>query len=121
MLDRLPTLQPALQLAAADQVAHSTLPARIYLQYLNAEKSYVDPVVQQLKSANFRVKELGNTTSSRPKIPSVGYYYREDEAEARQLIALLKRSGAPKVQDEPIFLKGSTRPRHFDVWLPRAE
>ena len=120
-LDRLPTIQPTLQYGAPDQTTHSLLPARVYLQYLDAEKEYADKVISQLERANYKVRALPVTSTSRTRIPIVAYYYEEDELQAREVIKLLQQIGVSKVKPEPVKLQGSARPRHFDVWLPRAD
>jgi cell division protein FtsB len=120
-LERLPTIQPALQYGAPEQTNHTSLPARVYLQYLDEEKEYVDKVVSQLEQANYKVKPLGVASTSRTRVPTVAYYYEEDEPQARELIKLLQQIGVSKIKPEPVKLQGSARPRHFDVWLPRAD
>lgn len=117
-LELIPTLKPTLQYAAPDQVPHSSLQARVYVQYLNSNKTSVDPVLQQLDRSNFRVKAVGVERSSRSNVATVAYYYQDDAAEAKKLISLLKQLGVPRVKEEPIKLEGSARPRHFDIWLP---
>jgi hypothetical protein len=120
-LERLPSIEPALQYSAPDQAAHSTLPARVYVQYLTAEKEYVDRVTAQLGQANYKLSALGVTSTSRSRVPTVAYYHREDEAQARDLVKLLKQVGVQRIQAEPVKLEGSTRPRHFDLWLPKSD
>ena len=120
-LERLQTIEPALQRAAPDQASHSALPARIYLQFLTSEKAYVDNVVSQLQRANFKVRTLGVTGTSRSRVPMVAYYYLEDEQQARALVKLLRDIGVTKVKADPVKLEGSARPRHFDVWLPKSD
>lgn len=118
--ERLQSIGTTLQYAAPDETGHSTLPARVYLQFLNDEKEYADKVVSQLELANYKVKALGVSNTSRARIPVVGYYYEEDETQARQLIKLLQQIGVSKIKPDPVKLQGPARPRHFDVWLPRA-
>jgi cell division protein FtsB len=120
-LDSIQDIEPTLQYSAPDQAAHSTLPARIYIQYLTSEKSYADGVIAQLANANYKVNPLGVESTSRARIPTVGYYHAEDAQQAQDLVALLKRIGVPKVREQAIRLKGAARPRHFDVWLPKND
>jgi hypothetical protein len=120
-LDLIPTLKPTLQYAAPDQVPHSSLPARVYVQYLNRDKASVDQVLQQLQASNFRVRAVGAERSSRSNVATVAYYYSDDVDEAKKLVLILKQLGVPRVKEEPIKLEGSARPRHFDIWLPPSD
>jgi hypothetical protein len=120
-LDSIQNIEPTLQYSAPDQAAHSTLPARVYIQYLTAEKEYADTVVAQLTRAKYKVSPLGVASTTRARMPTVGYYHEADAEQAQDLVKLLKQIGVPKVRDQAIRLNGAARPRHFDVWLGKND
>jgi len=110
-------------LAAGIEVAPSTpassttsLPARVYLQYLRSQESKVSPVIAELRTRGYVVFPKAVESSARRGL-FVGYYYETDKTEAAELLNVIRELGGTEGNAEPTFVKGGARQRHYDVWL----
>lgn len=95
----------------------TNLPARVYLQFLRSQESKVTPIIEELRKRGYLVFPKAVDSSARRREIFVGYYYDTDRTEAEALLKALQELGATSSTQQPEFIKGGARPRHYDVWL----
>jgi hypothetical protein len=78
----------------------------------------VEKVISDLNNAHYKVSALGVKTTSRLRVPTVVYYHREDETQARDLIKLLKQVGVQKIREEPAKTRRISSPKAFRCMAP---
>lgn len=95
--------------------AQHQIDGRIYLNVPSDQQTTANPILLELSSRGYVVRVTTKTKASgRLSKTTIGYYYEEDELEAKWLADLLSSLGANQVQT-PHRVKGAARPRHFDV------
>lgn len=94
----------------------TTRPGRIYLDLPADQSSAAQPILNELKSRGYTIYVSKKPVGLHFRKTKVDYYYDEDQSEARSLTDLLSSQGAKQVEP-PQKVKGSGRPRHFDLTI----
>lgn len=112
-----PTMNASKTTVPIAQIA--TLPPRVYIQIGGESQRGLATTIQTaLRQKGFIAPGVENVGAKAPKTAEIRYFHEEDQAEASQIVQVLKDNGVAVNPDPQLLkIKSAARPRHYEVWF----